>query len=208
MIILSAGHFPADPGACYPHDNPHWCEHAEAEEWVNRIAPLVRQQMKVGVVPTGPLAIWSPPGRYSRTLVGGKVFWINEQCRRNDVKLAVELHFNSDTSKRQRGCETLYCPGSAKGEVAAQIVQGAMAGLFPPSRGAKEGWHRMDHPGHVDYPGDVDGDEKIDFFLKATHCTALIIEPEFIYNRQTIESNRRAACEVIAAALIEAAKKI
>ena len=184
MIILSAGHYPESPGTCYPADNPHWCEHTEAVDWVNHIAILVRQQVKVGIVPTGPLT--------------GKVKWINEQCQRNQVKLAVEIHFNSDESKQAKGSETLYCPGSVKGELLANIIQGALSSILPPNRGVKEGWFRMIRP--------PDPRAKKDYFLEKTNCPALIIEPEFIYNRRTIESNQNFACEIIADALIEAAK--
>ena len=39
----------------------------------------------------------------------------------------------------------------------------ALAEIFPPSRGIKEGWYRQDFPGRVDYDGDVEGDEKRNF---------------------------------------------
>lgn len=178
MIILSAGHYPESPGACYPEDNPQWCEHAKAVDWLQYIALLLRQQVKVGIVPSSPLK--------------DKVLWVNEQCRRNDVKLAVELHFNSDASKKQSGSETLYCPGSTHGEMLANIVQSELAIVFPPNRGVKEGWYQMDRENGPDY------------FLSSTNCPALIIEPEFIYNRTTIEANRNIACETIVRALLEA----
>ena len=180
MIILSAGHYPSSPGACYPEGNHGWCEYDVAAEWVNTIAAVIREQVAVAIVPTGRLS--------------EKVAWINDRCSRHSVSLAMELHFNSDTSKRQKGSETLYCPGSLRGEMMAHIVQGALASIFPPNRGAKEGW----------YQGSVEGDRKELYFLKATACPALILEPEFIYNRSTIDANRSIACEIIATALIEA----
>lgn len=194
MILISAGHYPESPGTCYPANNPHWCEHAEAADWVNHIAILVRQQIKVEVVPTGPLLIYD---KIKKQVTGGKVHWINEQCRRHNIKLAVEIHFNSDASKRAKGSETLYCPGSVRGEMLATIVQGAVASIFPPNRGPKAGWWKMDP-----------SLGKKDYFLEKTHCPALIIEPEFIYNRSTIEANRHTGCEVIADALIEAARHV
>lgn len=190
MILLSAGHYPKSPGACYPETNPHWCEHGIAANWINRIAAILREQVEVAVVPTGRLS--------------AKVTWINAVCSIRTVSLAVELHFNSDKSKRQKGSETLYCPGSVKGEMLATIVQGAVASIFPPNRGVKEGWKDQDVPGRVDYPGDVDGDESVLYFLKETNCPALIIEPEFIYNRSTIEASESIACEIISEALVEA----
>ena len=59
----------------------------------------------------------------------------------------------------------------------------------------------MDYPGRVDYEGDVDGDEKMDYFLRKTHCPAVIIEPEFIHLWGNIQRNRAAACVGMATAL-------
>ena len=187
MILLSAGHYPASPGAC-AFD---WCEHEEAKRWVSRIVLLVRQQTHVDVVTTGPL--------------GKKIKWINGYSR-EVVDLVVEIHFNSNVNAK--GCETLYCPGSAKGKQAAQIVQDALAPIFPPSRGIKEGWYRADKPGHKDYEGDVEGDEKLIAFLSQTNPVALILEPDFISQRARIEANRQIACENIAVALIKASESL
>lgn len=177
-ILLSAGHYPGSPGAC--HDN--WCEHEEATRWVNILQLLLRQQTHVAVVPTGRL--------------GQKIAWINAYDV-EPVSLAVEVHFNSDVSKRQRGSETLYCPGSETGARAAKIVQDAMSALLWPNRGAKEGWYRMIEP--------PDPAAVPDAFLAKTNPVALILEPEFIYNRTVIEALRQPVCEVLCGALIEAA---
>jgi N-acetylmuramoyl-L-alanine amidase len=187
MILLSAGHHPLAKGASY---NDHY-EHDEAILWVSEVANLIRGQMMVDIVPAA--------------RIEDKTKWINAQ---GNVHLVCEIHFNSDESKRQHGSETLYCPGSRNGRIVAEIVQRALGGIFPPSRGAKEGWHRMDRPGHVDYPGDVDGDEKIDYLLKATACPAIIVEPEFIYNWSVLQDRRHPACGALAQALIEAVNKI
>ena len=48
------------------------------------------------------------------------------------------------------------------------------------NRGAKDGWYRMDVPGQVDFPGDVDGDEHKDAFTAQTNCPAFIPEALFI----------------------------
>jgi N-acetylmuramoyl-L-alanine amidase len=188
MLILSPGHYPADPGACFQAGQRLYCEHGEALDWVHRIAHYARQRVMVDIAP----GLW----------LGDKVRWINRHAPR--AELAAEIHFNSDPKRAGRGSETLYCPGSEAGALAARIVQGSMAGLFPPDRGAIEGWYRMDRPGHVDYPGDVEGDERVDYFLKATACPALILEPEFIHNRQKLHDQRDTACERIAEALVEA----
>lgn len=180
MILLSAGHTPEAPGACAGS----FCEHAEAMEWVKRIAWQLRHDMEVQVIPSAPLA--------------AKVREINDAHARRPAHLAVEIHFNSDPGHAGKGSETLYCPGSVKGKRAADIVQRRLGAIMLPDRGVKEGWYRMDRPGHVDYVGDVDGDEKIDYFLKATDPVAIIIEPEFIHNRQMIHAYRDLACVEIA----------
>ena len=180
MIVLSAGHTPDSPGAC----SGSFCEHAEAVEWVNRIAYQLRHDLQVQIVASGPLS--------------QKVREINETHQRLPVQLAVEIHFNSDPQHAGHGSETLYCPGSAKGERAAQMVQRHLGSTMRPDRGVKEGWYRMDRPGHVDYPGDVEGDEKVDYFLRATKPVALIVEPEFIHNRRMILAYRDLACLEIA----------
>jgi len=199
MIILSAGHDPVAKGAEYNGFN----EFDEATLWVETIRRLIADSFLY------PCSV-APHSRSGNTQSANavlieKVKWMNQQA---DVKLIVEVHFNSDESKRQRGSETLYCPGSSKGKKAAELVQAELGGLFPPSRGAKEGWYRMDKPGHVDYPGDVDGDEKVDYLLRAVKPVALILEPEFIYNRETIESKRDAACAKLASACVFIAETI
>ena len=193
MILLSAGHYPESQGACYNE----FCEYEEAEKWVDIMEILLRGRVETKRVPAWPLLITKDtPPQYKQ----GKINFINAQTT---AKLAVEIHFNSDTSHSARGSETLYCPGSVKGRHAARAVQDAISSLLGPNRGAKEGWYRMDKPGHIDYPGDVEGDEKIDAFLGMTRPVALIIEPEFIHNRLVIESLRQVVCEVMADALVE-----
>ena len=193
ILALTPGHYPESPGACFPIDDRNWCEHEEAIRWcglIKKYAELTGVEVRIG------------PG----TWLGDKVRWIN--ALDPQPALACEVHFNSDVSKRQKGSETLYCPRSIKGGLAARIVQTYMASLLQPNRGAKEGWYRMDRPGHVDYPGDVEGDEKVDYYLIKTNCPALIIEPEFIYNRSIIEAVRESACEMIAQGLVAAMEAI
>lgn len=184
MILLSAGHHPGAKGAEYNGHN----EHDEAIVWVSEIANLIRGRMPVDIVPAWKLLIRDPN---TKKIIGGKIHWINQQ---KHVSLACEVHFNSDESKRQSGSETLYCPGSVVGKKAAEVVQKALGGIFPPSRGAKEGWYQMDKS------------KGPDAFLSETRCVALIVEPEFIYNWPVIESRRQPACAAIADALVDAAK--
>lgn len=187
MILLSAGHHSAAKGAAFGEFN----EHDEATKWAGQLAILLRQQTHVYVIPSGPLS--------------SKIKFINDYVA-EPVDLALEIHFNSDPLHKGRGSETLYCPGSVHGWRMAQIIQGALATIFQPNRGAKEGWYRQDKPGHIDYAGDVDGDEKMDAFLSQTKPPTLIVEPEFIHNQVRIESLRAAGCVVLCDAILEAVK--
>lgn len=56
----------------------------------------------------------------------------------------------------------------------------------------------MDQPDHIDYAGDVEGDEIVDYFLRATNCPAIIVEPYFLHEHPRIIANRDVVCMVIA----------
>lgn len=189
--MLSAGHYPDAPGACWPPTGAHrFCEHNEAARWVGQIGVLVREQLPVVEVPTGTLE--------------SKIDWMNayQPPDGHRVALACEIHFNSNEQRRGRGAETLYYPGSIRGRRAAKVIQSNIANLYL-DRGVKEGWYRQDRPGHIDYPGDVEGDEKALAFMQGVPFPAVIIEPEFIFNQAVIESTRNDACTLIAQAIIE-----
>jgi hypothetical protein len=181
-IAVSAGHNPTAPGAVWGT----YVEHTKAVEWQRLLLTyLAARGVSVFTVPTGGLA--------------KKIADINAaQC-----DLAVEVHFNSDPAHHGTGSETLYCPGSSKGEELADAVQRAISPFCAPNRGAKPGWYRMDLPGHEDYKGDVDGDEVKDAFLAKTNCTALILEPYFIHEGDKIDANSMAVCDVIAGVLFD-----
>jgi hypothetical protein len=189
MILISAGHHEAAQGAQFKGCT----EWKEAVKWKDLIIETIGAHKSHGV----------PSGTLSE-----KVKFINER----HPWMAVEIHFNAavDSTGKNigRGCETLYHPGSVKGKIIAEEVQGFLHQLFPPDRGAKEGWYKMDRPGQVDYPGDVDGDETIDYFLRKTSCPAVIIEPEFIHHTISYQHKRTHGCELIAAALLSAANKL
>lgn len=180
-IMVSAGHHPEAPGACVDQ----FCEHDEAVRWARLIVDLIRDR---------DVSSWMCP----RHNLSDKVAYIN----RFGASLAIEVHFNSavdaDGNHIGRGCETLYHPKSPNGRIAAQAIHDALAPIFPPGRGAKEGWHWMDRPGHEDYPGDVEGDERLDYFLAATRCPAVIIEPQFIHLRHDIQGRMLEGCTAIA----------
>lgn len=183
MIAVSAGHNNKAPGACFEE----FCEFPEAVKWAELIvAALTQLRVEAEFVPTGSL--------------GSKVRWIN----RKRADLAVEIHFNSDPKHAGKGCETLYCPGSRRGEIVAKVVHDGMAAIMLPDRGIKEGWYRMDKPGVVDYAGDVDGDEVKDYFLRSTRCPAIILEPEFIHNKSVITNKRDVTSIMIASGLARA----
>lgn len=213
MILLSAGHYPKSPGVTYGG----LVEHSVATEWVNIIAFHVRERMAVDIIPTGPLAIFKrdvagavvKAANGKPIVVGGKVHVVNEAHRgRRPVALVAELHFNGDAARQQRGSETMYCPGSTRGKLAASIVQGHLGKVLPPDRGIFDGWLKRDRPGVVDYPGDVNGDEHIAAFLELTDPVAIIIEAEFIHNRAAIEAMRDEACQAIALGLVQAAESL
>ena len=162
MIFVSAGHHPAKPGARFDR----FVEHDEAVVWVEMICDRLSSATPV---PTGVLR--------------DKVDFINERVMNGDI--AIEIHFNAAKNAEGenvgRGSETLYYPGSESGETLAQRIQSAMADVYPPDRGVKEGWYRMDPS------------RGADFFLAKTKCPAVILEPDFVH-RHDIIINRREEC--------------
>jgi len=162
MIFISAGHYPSAPGA----KHERFIEHDEAVVWADKIVELLDGSIRV---PTGVL----------RT----KVDFINERIMNGDV--AIEIHFNAaldgEGNHVGRGCESLYYPGSDKGEALALSCQAALSKTYSPDRGAKEGWYRMDRS------------RGADFFLAKTRCVAVIIEPEFVHRSDLITDNRKQA---------------
>lgn len=182
-IMVSAGHHPTKPGACFGS----FCEWDEAKIWADRVVALLDG-----------LAMRVPDG-----VLKDKVGFINARS----PTLAIEIHFNSykiweDLNKdgqvsddelraAGRGSETLYYPGSHAGKKLATIVQAALALHFPPSRGVKEGYYRMDPANGPD------------FFLARTKCPSVIVEPEFIHRTDLITTKRDAACAGIACALLD-----
>lgn len=117
-LFLSAGHYPAAPGAAWKG----FVEHDEALLWAWKLISLI------------PKAQFVPP-----TELSAKVRWINARAKVDD--LALEIHFNAATPTA-RGSETLYCPGSAGGMIIASGVQSAIAQFFSPDRGIKPGWYQ------------------------------------------------------------------
>lgn len=192
MIFLSVGHNKDKQGASYSNNGFTVTEFMLAEKWIELIALLLKE--KCVRVPRGTLT--------------EKVKFINDGVNSSKGNhIAIELHFNSfkkwiDLDKDGvvdsnemialgKGAETLYMPGSAKGKEFADLVQSQLGHLMKPNRGIKEGWYQMNPKKGADY------------FLKATRCPAIIVEPEFIDNIEQINQNMSPACHVIAAALLE-----
>jgi len=190
MILISGGHNAEAVGAT----DKGFSEYPETRVWAETLSECIWKMYKANsyIVPSGSLR--------------EKVAFINSMLRSNwdsrSHAVAVEVHFNS-SPRGGKGSETLFCPGSAKGEILAQSVQSKLTSVFQPSRGVTEGWYRMDRPGVIDYKGDVDGDETPDYFLKMTHCPAIIVEPEFVQNQDAIQDKMLDGCEAIAKGIME-----
>ena len=169
MIAISGGHYPAKRGAS---DGAGFSEYPETMLWAKTIVDAIN-------ITNPGMAVLVPTGT-----LGEKVRFIN---RLEGVKIAAEIHFNAaPTNRPVRGSETLYCPGSKTGKYIAEKVQDTLGSLLPPSRGIKEGWYQMDPSKGIDY------------FLKATKCPAVILEPEFVVNKEAILLFRVPVCKSLA----------
>lgn len=178
MIAISAGHHPLAKGA---HHGDFW-EHDEAVLWRDELVSLLGD--KAVAVPVPQVAT---PGAERE-----KAEFINSA---NDVRLAIEIHFNSlDTTQTlpsERGCLTYYYPGSGPGRRMAQQVQEVLRQFFPPDLGAHDGYVRMDKT------------RGIIWFLRDTKCPALLIEPQFIDRIDDIQTKRKDCCAALATVLLE-----
>lgn len=149
-----------------------WKGFVEHQEAVKWVTHLARLMPNAMVVPTGDL--------------GRKVAWINARAKKGD--LAVEIHFNAATPSA-KGSETLFAPGSVQGQAWAGEIQACVSKLFLPNRGTKIGWYQADPA-----KGPL-------AFLSKTKCTAVIVEPEFVYWADQIYANRAACCDALAKVL-------
>ncbi len=195
-IALSAGHYPEKPGACATDPVARRVvatEHELALAWRETLVECLK------AASSAPLEMrLIRPG-----ILSAKIREVNELPT---CALAIEIHFNAAADRHGtptgEGSETLYCPGSIKGEELAESVQREMAQVFSPSRGVKPGWYRMDVPNKVDFPGDVEGDEVVDAFLVRTLCPSIIVEPEFIHRHALIREKQLHGCQAIARGII------
>lgn len=156
-------------------------EHDEALRWLD----LLRPYFSVEDLSIGPIGTLKTKTNY-----------INN---RNPL-LACDLHFNSaplvDNKRQGEGSMTLYYPGSVKGKLAADAVQNCICEVFKPDRGSREGYYRLDPT------------KSPDWFLARTKCTSLILEPEYIHQKEKIIDNREAGVEELAKGLAAAVNLI
>ena len=182
MILVAAGHHAGAKGATFNGIS----EYDYTPIWRDDLIQHLGH--RASAVPSG--------------LLRDKVDFINAA----KPALVIEIHFNSAINMRGqhvgKGCETLYKPNDHRSRHAAMCLQDAMATVFQPSRGAFEGWLRRDYPGRVDYDGDVEGDEHLDYLLANANCPAVVIEPEFIHNWTIITKKQGLAILEISNALV------
>jgi hypothetical protein len=188
-VAISAGHHPAKQGAVWHGVT----EFDETQYWQDEIIRQLETENKKRAH-----GVEIIPERIGWNGLTRKVREINQL----ECNLAIEVHFNACGDPTVRGCETLYFPGSEAGLAAGIVIQNPLAAAMQTkSRGVKPGWYRMDRPGVVDFYGDEDGDEMPDYFLRATNCTSLILEPEFLSQIEYIRLRRKAGCFAIAKAI-------
>ena len=184
MIFISPGHHQKRKGASYGD----FTEFDEAMLWQIKLMDLLTRERAIAV-PSGGLR--------------SKIAFINNKMTEfQGPHIAIEIHFNMDWNDFNedgkvdpneyvgKGSETLYYPKSNAGKQFAEQIQDQLSIVFPPNRGAKEGWYQMNP------------DKGPDYFLAKTNCPALIIEPEFVHHKDKIVEARDIACHIIAQELL------
>jgi len=156
-IAVSIAHYPERPGFKYNQLTEYGETVLIAAQVVHLLHTLGQAAHLIG---SGPL-----PKKVAEINAGG-------------FDCGMEIHLNAG---RGNGCETLYCPGSLEGINLATAIQDKLVERCGfRDRGIKQGWYKMDRPGVEDYPGDIEGDEKLDWILWKTNCPFVIIEPFFL----------------------------
>jgi hypothetical protein len=196
LVAISAGHNPEAKGATASNKHIDGKPISEYDVTVPWAAELLRQIAEVETVEHLYLR-----GMEVKT---GKLGYKVEQINKAKADLAIEIHFNAGA--KTNGVETLFAPDSKNGLNCAKVIHEHYAHVMDnKNRGIKEGWYKMDQPGRVDYEGDVDGDEKPDYFLAKTRMTALILEPEFMYSITNAQDKMVEACAGLVVAINELA---
>lgn len=175
-IILTGGHHVNRQGATHNGNS----EFPETRVWADTIFRYLHELgVSATVVGCAPLA--------------SKVIVINNTVKHAELEcLAISVHFNSSAKGKARGYETLHYPDSEKGIELAEVCQKAMGTVMRgKDRGIKVGYYKMKEENGVDY------------FLRATHCPAVIIEPEFIQAFDQIEELRDDCCKAIAQGIFD-----
>jgi N-acetylmuramoyl-L-alanine amidase len=127
---------------------------------------------------------------YKGESYGSAMRWLAGYLRGlGNIKLAVELHFNSDEDPAANGHEWLYWHASPKGKLVAAVLamEMTLSHLGIRSRGVKP----------------KDSGDRGSEFLRLTHCPAVICEPFFGSNAKDWETARRQP-EAIAIAIAQA----
>lgn len=173
MIFISAGHTSDKPGAC----NGDTCEYDFTSLWQDRLVDILSEHYDTVAVPEGSLR--------------EKVEFINKH---DDAYAAIEIHFNANMDNAS-GSETLYYPESESGKELAQHIQDQFSNreVFQPDRGVKEGYY---------YKNGKRTDKPL-YFLRKTKAPAVIVEPEFMSQLDSIQDGYYMGCDAIAQAIIE-----
>ena len=111
-----------------------------------------------------------------------------QEVNSNNPKLAIEIHLNASRNKTAKGYETLYI--SEKGRRFGQMIHTHIGeAVSGPDRGLKK---RPDL-----------------FFLKATTCPALILEPLFISNQsEAIQIKEGKFIDTLAEKIFQGVKQV
>lgn len=156
-IALSIGHHPTARG-CNTIDG-RWTEY----EFWRRYLPTLADQLdrmghEVHIV-----------NRYD---AGGKTpSYAAAACNATNADLAIEFHFNSSDSRAASGTETFYWAMSARGKMAAEMIQQAMVGVLElPDRGIKG----VSDPATNAYE-----------YYRKTRMPAILVEPSFAASNAT-----------------------
>jgi N-acetylmuramoyl-L-alanine amidase len=161
VIILSAGHGSADPGAM-------WDDEFTEHDIVTQICQYTQGLMcAAGILGDGPVILVTPPFGLS-----GKIKLVNQWSTQLEANgfphFAVEVHVNAATSGVPRGSEAFYFKGNSQGLKIAEILSASIATLGWPNRGVKtprQAWRKSLG------------------WVEKTRCTSVLLELGFLTNK-------------------------